>query len=368
MQYKDTSQRTHSHDFNQEKKTAETKTLIVVIVTLTAMVVEIVAGWYFNSMALFADGWHMMTHAAALSISLFAYVLARKLATDRRFAFGTWKIEIPGASTSAIILGIAGLFVLIISVNRIYNPVNISYNQALLVASIGLAVNIVSALILREGHDHNHHRRHEHPLHNDDSYNDVHHDQNNHTNSHHHTHNVAPLDHHTHVSLRTDNHTQHNHKSIPNNHHSNNKTSDLNLKSAYLHVIADALTSVLAIIALLGTKYYDWNFLDPAMGIVGAVLIFRWTYLLIRETASILLDHEMDEALIQQVTNKIETDDNTKVTDIHFWRVAQYKYACVLSIVTQSPNSAIEFKSKLKSIHELTHLTIEVNHLNEHDQ
>lgn len=311
---KDISNCTHSHQFNQEKKTSETKTLIVIIVTFAAMVIEIFAGWYFGSMALFSDGWHMMTHATALSISFFAYVFARKMATDKHFVFGTWKIEILGAYTSAIVLGFVGFFILGVSINRIYHPVDISYNQALLVTCFGLIVNVICVLVLQ---DHDHHHTHDH-----------------HTHEHDHTH-----------------------------HHSTKQ--DLNLKSAYLHVLADALTSVLAIIALLGAKYYEWIFLDPLMGIVGAVLIFRWTILLIRESASILTGRESNEKLVQQIYKLIETDGDTQITDIHIWRIAQDNYACIICLVASKPISVSAYKSKLNSIHELDHVTIEVNQYSE---
>ncbi|MBI9010901.1 MAG: cation transporter [Clostridiales bacterium] len=201
---KDISNWTHSHQFNPEKKVSETKTLIVIIVTIVAMVIEIIAGWYFGSMALFSDGWHMMTHATALSISFFAYVIARTLSADRRFGFGTWKIEILGAYTSAIVLGFVGFFIFGVSINRIYHPVDISYNQALVVTCFGLIVNVICVLVLKDNHHHTHEKHHHHKT-----------------------------------------------------------KQDLNLKSAYLHVLADALTSVLAIIALLGAKYFEWIFLDP---------------------------------------------------------------------------------------------------------
>lgn len=292
---------THSHQFNLEKKKAEARTKIVVLITLVVMTIEIVAGWYYGSMALFADGWHMMTHAMALGISLFAYVLARKLSNDRRFAFGTWKIEILGAYTSAIVLGIIGIFIVFVSVRRVLNPVVISYDQALVVAMIGLVVNVVCAVILHGGeeHSHNHVEGHEH--------------------------------------------------------------RDMNLQSAYLHVIADALTSALAIIALLGAKLYSWNFLDPLMGIIGALLIFRWAYLLIRKTAVILIDREMDEKVVKHITEILQSDESTQVSDIHIWRVSQQKYACLISLVTCEPLSVEYYKSRLHSLHEIDHLTIEVN-------
>jgi len=294
----------HHHYFNQEKKSAERKTLFVVLLTLSTMLIEIIAGWIYNSTALFADGWHMSTHGTALSISLFTYILARKYTNDKRFAFGAWKIEILGAYTSAILLGIVGLFVLVISIERIFKPMEIIYNYALIVAIGGLIVNMVSALILQYGDDRHHNDR------------------------------------------------EHNH------HHE----KDLNLQSAYLHVIADVLTSVFAILALLGAKYYHWNWLDPFVGIIGSFLIFRWTFVLIKDTSGILLDREMDSPIIKQITEIIESDGDSKISDLHFWRVAQNKYACILSIVAKNPCSIIAYKDKLKGIDELSHITIETNY------
>jgi cation diffusion facilitator family transporter len=295
----------HSHYFNQEKKSAERKALFVVLLTLSTMLTEIIAGWIYNSMALLADGWHLSTHATALGISLIAYILARKYADDKRFAFGTWKIEILGAYTSAILLGIVGLFVLGVSIERIFKPMKIIYDYALIVAVVGLIVNVVSALILQYDHDH--------PNHNDQE--------------HHHHH-----------------------------------KKDLNLQSAYLHVIADALTSIFAILALLGAKYYHWNWLDPFVGIIGSFLIFRWTFMLIKDTSSILLDKEMDSLIIKEITEIIESDGDSKISDLHFWRVAQNKYACILSIVAKNPCSIITYKNKLKRIDELVHITVEINY------
>src|SRR5512145_1569301 len=218
----------HHHVFNVEKKAIEKRTLAVVIITFVMMAAEIFFGWLTNSMALFADGWHMGTHAFALGISLAAYILARKYARDHTFAFGAWKIEILGAYTSAIVLGLVGLFMIYSSVERLLHPLAIHYNQALLVAVLGLAVNVICALILNAGeqshqHFHNHDHPHDHP----------HHDEREHADRH----------------------------------------EDLNRKSAYMHVVADALTSVLAIIALIGAKYFNFNWLDPLMGVVGAGLI-----------------------------------------------------------------------------------------------
>ncbi len=305
MHFKKIQRWQHPHYFNEDKKFAERKTLFVVLLTLSTMLFEIVYGWIYNSIALFADGWHMSTHATALSISLIAYIIARKHANDKRFAFGTWKIEILGAYTSAILLGIVGLFVLGTSIERIFKPMEIIYDYALMVAVGGLVVNAVSALILQ--YDHKSH---------------IHNDKENH----------------------------HHHK------------KDLNLQSAYLHVIADALTSILAILALLGAKYYHLNWLDPFVGIIGSFLIFRWTFMLIKDTSRILLDREMDSPLIKEVTKIIESDGDSKISDLHLWRVAQNKYACIISIVAKNPCSIEEYKNKLSNIEEIAHLTIEINH------
>ncbi|HPL03447.1 MAG TPA: cation diffusion facilitator family transporter [Bacteroidales bacterium] len=280
-----------SHNFNIEKKSAERKTLIVVVITLITMLAEIIAGWIFGSMALFSDGLHMGTHASALSISLISYILARKLSKDTRYTFGTWKIEILGAYTSALILGLMGLFVLIISIQRFFNPVNINYNYAILVAIIGLIVNVISALILQ---------------------------------------------------------------------HNGSQEKDLNLKSAYIHVIVDALTSILAIIALLGAKYLNLQFLDPLMGLVSAFLIFRWTYLLIRDTASILLDKQTDLTLAENIITAIESDGESKVIDLHLWKLASDKYASIICVKANGKHDLEEYKSRLKDYKELAHINIEI--------
>lgn len=299
----------HHHLFNAEKKSVEKSTLIVVMITFITMIAEILFGWLSHSMALLADGWHMGTHAFALGISLIAYIMARKFAKDRSFTFGTWKIEILGAYTSAIVLGIVGLIMIYSSIDRILHPLNIYYNQALLVAFIGLSVNVVCAVILDRGSSSEH--------------------------EHHH---------------KEDDRTSrlHRHK-------------DLNLKSAYLHVVADALTSVLAISALLGAKYFNVIWLDPFMGIVGAGLILHWSSLLLKETGSILLQREIDNPIMNEIKNEIESDGDSKISDLHIWKVAQNKYACIVSLVTSKNYSIEDYKKRLANVHELAHVTIEVH-------
>ena len=304
----------HQHTFNIDKKHIEKRMLIVVIITFVTMIAEIFFGWITNSMALFADGWHMGTHAFALGISLFAYILARKHAKDSRFTFGTWKIEILGAYSSAIVLGMVGIIIVYTSVERLIHPLSIHYNQALLVAIIGLLVNLVCAVILNiSAYSHTHEYHHQH----------VEHEQ---KESHHH---------HAH--------------------------DDLNLKSAYLHVIADALTSIFAIIALLCAKYFTFNWLDPLMGIVGATLILRWAILLLKDTSGILLDRETDSPLLKEIKEHIESDGDTRISDLHLLKVADSKYACIMSLVTGKKYSIEEYRKRLMDIHELVHITIEIN-------
>ncbi|PKN10208.1 MAG: cation transporter [Deltaproteobacteria bacterium HGW-Deltaproteobacteria-7] len=300
----------HHHTFNAEKKAIEKRTAIVVIITFATMTAEIIFGWISNSMALLADGWHMGTHAFALGISLMAYMMARKYAKDETFTFGTWKIEILGAYTSAVVLGIVAVIMIFSSVERMINPLNIYYNQALFVAIVGLSVNLVCAAILNNGS-----HAHEHDHHSDD-----------HQHSHH-----------------------------PHHH------EDLNLKSAYLHVMADALTSILAIAALLGAKYFKLNWLDPFMGIVGAGLIIHWSFLLLKDTSGILLEREMGNPIADEIKSEIESDGDSKISDLHIWKVAQNQYACIVSLVTAEQYSLEDYKTRLHKVHELVHVTIEIN-------
>jgi cation diffusion facilitator family transporter len=313
MSHDHSASRRHSHVFDREKVAIEKRTLLVVLITFVTMIAEIVVGWLSNSMALFADGWHMGTHAFALGLSWVAYRLARKHASDRRFAFGTWKIEILGAFSSAIVLGVVGVLMVWTSLERLLHPKEIRYGQALIVAAIGLIVNIGSAVILdfresRSDHDHEHERK-----------------------------NAGSGG----VSW---------------------SSSDLNLKSAYLHVAADALTSVLAVAALLGAKYSRWNGLDPVMGIVGAALILRWAFSLVKETSGILLDRAPDaeDPLPKTITRTIESDGDANIRDLHLWKVAPNRYACILSLDAQDPRPVDEYKQRLTGYPELAHVTIEI--------
>jgi len=315
MRSHDLSDWTHEHVFDAGNQAAERGTRAVMWLTAAMMVVEITAGWWFNSMALLADGWHMSSHAVAIGLSAFAYTAARRYARDPRFAFGTWKIEILGGFASAIfLLGVAATMVFA-SVERILAPQPIHYQEAMIVAALGLAVNIISAMILggahHHGHDHDHHDHHDHS----------------------HEHNHHP-------------------------HH------DLNLKSAYLHVIADAATSVLAIIALAGGWLYGWSWIDPVMGIVGAVLVAVWAKGLLIETGKVLLDREMDHPVVAEIREIVETGPdagNTRIADLHVWRVGRGAYACALSLVTHDPNLTAERVREQLAVHEeIAHCTIEI--------
>ncbi len=309
----DLSRWSHDHVFDTGSHAAERGTRLVMWITAGMMVIEIVAGWWYNSMALLADGWHMSSHAVAIGLSAFAYGAARKYARDLRFAFGTWKIEILGGFASAIfLLGVAALMVFS-SVERIISPQAIHYREAVVVAVLGLVVNLVCALILGKAHDHGHDHGHEHGQ------------QHDHGHEHHH---------------------------------------DLNLKSAYLHVIADAATSVLAIIALAGGWMYGWAWLDPVMGIVGAVLVASWARGLLLETGKVLLDREMDHPVVQEIRDVLESGQGegaTRITDLHVWRVGKGAYSCAISLLTHDPTlTPARVREQLAIHEEIVHSTVEI--------
>ena len=308
----------HEHVFDQSNAAAERGTRLVMWITAAMMVIEIAAGWWFNSMALLADGWHMSSHAVAIGLSAVAYAAARQFARDPRFAFGTWKIEILGGFASAIFLLGVALMMVFASVERLLAPQPIQYLEAIVVAVLGLGVNIVCALILGQAHHHGHDHEHSHD----------------HGHDHHHDHG----------------HGQH---------------EDLNLKAAYLHVIADAATSVLAIIALFGGWLYGWTWLDPVMGILGAILVGRWAKGLLIATGKVLLDREMDHPVVDEIRELLETPADpaeTRLTDLHVWRVGKNAYACALTVVTHDPRlTATQIRQRLAIHEEIVHATIEIN-------
>ncbi|MBU1358385.1 MAG: CDF family Co(II)/Ni(II) efflux transporter DmeF [Gammaproteobacteria bacterium] len=321
----------HSHRFLGETRKEERRTRWVALITLAAMVIEIAAGWWFNSMALLADGWHMSSHAVAIGLSAFAYAAARRYASDNRFAFGTWKIEVLGGFASALfLLGVAALMV-VGSVERLWSPSAIHYKEAMAVAVLGLLVNLLCAWLLggahshgpaEHGHDHHdHHSRHAHHSQHVD----------------HQAHGAAPR----------------------------NPGHDLNLRAAYLHVLADAATSVLAIVALAGGWLYGWAWLDPVMGIVGAVLVASWARGLLAQTAQVLLDREMDHPVVDEIREGIEhglAESATRIADLHVWRVGQNAYACAVSVVTHSATlTPDEVRATFAMHEEIRHSTVEIN-------
>jgi cation diffusion facilitator family transporter len=299
---------THEHSYlGDSHDTNARRTLWVVVLTSVMMVGEIIAGSMFNSMALLADGFHMSTHAGALAIAAWAYAFARRHARDRRFSFGTGKVGDLAGFASALILGIIALGIAIESVVRLMEPRPVAFTEATLVAVIGLLVNIASALLLSGGNKH----------------------------SHQHT--------------GQDHHDGHDH-SYGAHHHDNN------MRAAFVHVIADALTSVLAIAALLSGRYLGWVWLDPVMGIVGAIVIATWSWSLVRQTAAVLLD-TTDKHLEAEVRAHVEGKGDARITDLHIWRVGPGAHAAIVSVTGAVSGETV--RARLAAVHQLAHLTVE---------
>ena len=298
----------HSHDHGAAMAEHETRTRWVVSLTLAMMVTELAVGYATHSLALTADGWHMATHAGALGMSALAYWFARSRAGSSAFTFGTGKVHALAGYTSAVTLALVALWMVLESVQRLFAPEPVAYAQALPVALLGLVVNLVSVKLL-------------------------------HTESHHHDH-----DHDGH------DHDGHDH--------------DHNLRAAYFHVLADAMTSLLAIFALLGGRYFGWTFLDAAMGIVGGLVIARWSYGLCRAAASELLDVLPSTDLAKSVRDKLETAfDETRVVDLHLWKIGPHARACIVSLAARSPEAPLTYREALASVAHFEHLTIEVHPL-----
>ncbi len=316
----------HDHVFGQDRARAgERRTAIVVVVTAAMMVVEIVAGLAYGSMALLADGLHMASHAAALGVTLGAYLLARRYAGDARFGFGTGKVGTLAGFASAVLLAGFALVMAAESIERLVDPVAIRFNQAIAVAVLGLLVNGASALLL--GHDHSHdaggvavHGSHDHHGH-------AHEDD--------------------HEDLRDDAGHHHHH--------------DHNLRAAYLHVLADALTSLLAIVALLAGKLAGASWLDPVMGIVGAALIARWSWGLMRQSGAVLLDHQAPDDVLAAVRRCLEASGTDRVADLHVWSIGPGIRAAEIVIVSDDPLEPAAYKARLPAAARIVHAAVEVN-------
>ena len=303
---------THAHVFDQDQQSSgETRTLIIVVVTAIMMVIEISTGLITGSMALLADGLHMASHTVALGISVFAYVISRRMASDRRFAFGVGKINsLAGFASAILLLGFASTMA-IESADRLINPVAIVFEQAIIVAVVGLVVNGFSAwFLISTPHEHIHSHGHEH------------------ANEH--------------------------------GHH------DHNLRGAYLHVLADALTSILAILALVAGKYMGASWLDPTMGIVGAILVTRWSYGLIRETGKVLLDNQADQCHLDDLQMAIEGSSSDRLTDLHLWSIGHGIFSAELAVVSDDPKSPEHYKSLIPANLNIVHATVEVHQCTGH--
>ncbi len=289
----------HSHDFGVDSKLHENKVKIVFWLTTVIMVLEIAAGTWSGSMALLADGWHMGTHSAAFLIAIFAYSYAKKHANNKDFSFGTGKVNSLGGFASAIALAIVALMMIIESVQRLIEPQSIHFNEAIVVAIIGLVVNVASVFILHD--DHHHHGE-------------------------------------------------------PHHHHDH----DHNMKAAYFHVLADTLTSLLAIVALLVGKYIGLLWMDPLMGIVGAIVIFRWSYGLVKESSEVLLDKSVKKPTLDKISDAL-SKKNTVINDIHVWKIATGHQAAILKVTSGEPLKSEEYEIILKSfLPQLSHISIEI--------
>ena len=308
MSNRDTDALAHDHVFLGRDHDANTRrTLWVVVLTALMMVGEIVAGTVFNSMALLADGFHMATHAVALAVAAGAYAYARRNAHNRRFTFGTGKVGDLAGFASALILAVIAIGIAVESVQRLFTPSAVAFGEATVIAVIGLAVNVASAFLLSSGHHHHGHDHHDH-----------------HDHGHHHDHGA--------------------------HHHDNN------MRSAFMHVLADALTSVLAIAALLAGRYLGWVWLDPVMGIVGGIVIAILSWNLLRDTSSVLLD-TADPHLEQEIRDEVERPGDARIFDLHVWRVGPGAHAAIVAFAGAASADAV--RQRLTAVHELQHVTVE---------
>jgi cation diffusion facilitator family transporter len=304
----------HEHHWAPDRRANERRTYAVIAITLLTMAAEIAGGLWWHSMALLADGWHMGTHAAAIGVTALAYALTRRWTGDARFSLGPWKVEVLGAYTSALLLGVVALAIAAESLLRLASPRVVDYVPSLAVALIGLGVNLVCAWLLHASTGSAHAHAHDHPH-----------------------------DHHAH-------------------HPDAHGAADLNLKAAYLHVLADAATSVLAIVALLAGKFAGLAWLDPMIGLVGAAMIAWWSRGLLARTGKILLDREMDDPLAGQLRERLEADGDARVADLHLWRVGDAHFAAHATVVADQPQTADAYRARVAHLPALVHLSIEVNH------
>src|SRR3984893_4224867 len=303
----------HSHDFVHDFSRAEKRTRVVIAITFAMMLLEITAGIISHSMALLADGWHMSTHAIAFVMAALAYHFTRRHASDARFSFGTGKIGVLGGFSSAIVLAVIALAMAGESGQRLFSPLTIHFNEAIGIAALGLGVNLLCAFLLKD---------------------DPHH-------------------HHAHAGGSESGHVHH---------------RDLNLRAAYVHVLADAFTSVLAISALTSGKFFGWAWLDPVVGIVGSGVVFSWAYMLLRDTGVILLDVTPQTSdLPDEIRRAIESDNDSIVTDLHVWQVGSGKFAAIVSLVAHEPRPSESYRALLREHAELVHVTIETQRCHDHE-
>lgn len=286
----------HSHDFSIDTSSSERRVNLVFALTTLTMLIEIIAGTWFGSMALLADGWHMFTHSAAFAIAMFAYWYARKHSNSPDFSFGTGKVTSLGGFASAVALAVVALMMVLESLERLVDPQVIRFEEAIAVATLGLIVNLLSAFLLHDNHYHEHSHQHQH---------------------------------------------------------------DHNLKAAYFHVLADTLTSVFAIVALVAGKYLGWIWMDALVGIIGAIVISRWVYNLLKESSAILLDKCSSHDLNRQIQTAVESNGSDRLVDLHVWKLSSKHTAAIISILTQEPKDPFYYKGLLKSL-DLSHITVEV--------
>jgi cation diffusion facilitator family transporter len=300
MHHLDSSSLRHSHEFCRHSAIAERRTRIVIGITATMMLVEISTGMMFHSMALLADGWHMSTHVAAFLITALAYHFSRRHSADPRYSFGTGKMGVLGGFASAVVLVVVAFLMAGESVHRLFVPLSIRFDEAIGIACVGLVVNLVCALLLKEDHHHSHDHGH----------------------GHHHR--------------------------------------DLNRRAAYLHVLADSLTTFTAICALLAGKLFGWSWLDPVVGVVGSAVVGSWAYTLLRDTSGILLDRTPKSSdLGDEIRRAIEADGDSLITDLHIWQVGVDVFAAIVAIMAHQPKSAEAYRQLLKEHEELVHVTVE---------